>query len=447
MNLIVEDWLVEQDIPPLAGQPDMPAGMGGAGALGTGPGGMPQEGPAGTNPNQQPPDSNKTPNITAQGVPEQPPEDVSQDPQDPDMPEEKEDLDFEQWKNEYFKKTSVGDPNELLDVLKQVRERNLEPYERKFVEDNLQVQYLRQNANIRQASEKIRRLMKDELDKNNPSVTLVGHLEEVLKDMPELTNVFIKMTGLLGAKGDSHRKYIAALLNAVQVGSGAMSEDIVINEGRSKQQDGYSIGISTRFNSQFGDVAVGKWELKEDDPEKFLKEPELNRLDSGSPEEKDALRKRIVAESITDRFKKRAFIFNVVDNDGTVIFIGFDLANCMRSAFKDGKLLVKMIKSENSEAMIEDNGAIVAFMDIKIHYRKPTGKLDPDGNKEYQELPFMERRDGILFFTADISLISEAASTLQGLACKLVPYNGNPSDLKALARSVPDTTELLLRNP
>lgn len=441
MKIIVEDWLVEQDIPPLAGQPDPAAGMGGA-PMGTGPGGFEQGGPAGTDPNQQPPD------VTQQGVPEQPPEDVTQDPQQPEMPDELEDLDFEQWKNEFFKQTVVGDPNELIEIIKQVRERNLETYERKFVEDNFQIQKLRTNANVRQASDKLRNLLKKELDKNNPSVSIVGHLEEVLKTMPELTNVFIKITGCLGAKGDAHRKYLAALLNAVQVGSGAASEDIVINEKQSQvSPKGFSIGISTRFNSQFGDVVLGKWELKEDDPDRILKEPELARLENGSPEEKEALRKRICIESIMDRFKTRAFLINVVDNDGTVITVGLDLANCVRSAFRDGKLVVKFVKSENSEAMIEDNGAIVAFMDMKVHYRKSTGKLDADGNKEYQELPFMERRDGLLFLTANISLLSEAASTLQGVACSLIPYAGNPSDLKALARSVPDVTELLLRNP
>lgn len=443
VNLVYEDWLVvEQDIPPMGGQPDMPTGgQGGAGALGTGPGGFPQAGPAGTDPNQQPPD----PNITQQ-VPQKP-DDVTQDPESPDMPEEGEDLDFEQWKKKYFKQSVLGDPNEMLDMLKQVRERNLEPYERKFIEDNLQIQYLRQNANIKQASDKIRKLIREELDKNNPSVSLVNHMDEVLKTMPELTNVFIKITGLLGAKGDGHRKYIAALLNAVQVGSGGNTEDIVLNEGPHQGEDGYSIGISTRFNSLFGDVNIGKWELKEDDPEKFLKEPELARLENGSPEEKDALRKRIIIESIADKFKTRAFIINVVDNDGTVISLGWDLANSIRSAFKEGKIIVKLIKSDNSEAMIEDNGAIVAFMDIKIHYRKPTGKLDAEGNKDYQELPFMERREGFLFLDATASLLSEVATTMQGMSYKLIPYNGNPSDLKALARSAPDATELLLRNP
>jgi hypothetical protein len=123
------------------------------------------------------------------------------------------------------------------------------------------------------------------------------------------------------------------------------------------------------------------------------------------------------------------------------------LANSIRSAFKDGKLVVKLTKSDNSEALIEDNGAIVAFMDVKIAYRKPTGKLDAEGNKDYEELPFMDRREGYLFLTATASLLSEAATTLQGLVYKLIGYNGNPSDLKALSRSSPKITEILLRNP
>ena len=66
-----------------------------------------------------------------------------------------------------------------------------------------------------------------------------------------ISNIFIKIKGLLGAKGDMHRKYIASLLGAVQVGSGANSEDIVYNE------KDYSIRISTRFNDKFGRVEIG----------------------------------------------------------------------------------------------------------------------------------------------------------------------------------------------
>jgi hypothetical protein len=249
------------------------------------------------------------------------------------------------------------------------------------------------------------------------------------------------MEGLLGAKGDPHRKYITSLVSGVQVGSGSTTEDVIFNEKE------YSLNISTRINAEFGNLMVGRWSLREDDPEKFLDESELERLDVGSPEEKDVLRRRVVMESIADKYKKRAFIFNSIDENGTVYLIGWDMANSLKAAYKDGKLVVRSVKSENSEAMIDDNGAIISQLDLKINYVKPTGQLDASGEKETKEILFMERRDGMLWLMADIPLLKEASSTLQGLVFKEFPYNGNPSDLKALKRVAPETTELLLRNP
>ena len=58
--------------------------------------------------------------------------------------------------------------------------------------------------------------------------------------------------------------------------------------------------------------------MREDDPERYLTDPEQKRLDEGSPEEKEVLRHRVVIEGISDNFKKRSFIINVVNNDGTI---------------------------------------------------------------------------------------------------------------------------------
>lgn len=45
--------------------------------------------------------------------------------------------------------------------------------------------------------------------------------------------------------------------------------------------------ISTRFNSKFGAIDLGRWTLQQDDPQKYLADPELEKLDSGAPEEKE----------------------------------------------------------------------------------------------------------------------------------------------------------------
>ena len=140
----------------------------------------------------------------------------------------------------------------------------------------------------------MRKLLRDQLDRNNPSSSIVKHLITALQPFPVLNNIYIKLTGYGGQKGDLHRKFMAALTGSVQVGSGANNEDIIFNE------KDYSVLISTRFNSRWGDVILGDWSLKEDDAKRYLSDSEQKRLQSGSPEERDVLRRRIVIELTKD---------------------------------------------------------------------------------------------------------------------------------------------------
>lgn len=365
-----------------------------------------------------------------------------EDPIAPDMPEEEEKPsdNFETWKLEYFKNSTKGDVSVLMDNIHQVRDMDLEAYPRKFVEDNLQILFLRQHSNIEKASKEIRKLIRQELDQNNPSISLTKHVFTVLQPMSELNNVFIKLKGTLGMKGDLHRKYIASLLGAVQVGSGSSNEDLIYNERK------YSIKISTRFNEKWGKIDLGKWALREDDPEKFLEEPELKRLEDGSPEEKDVLRRRIVMESIADHFNQRAFLINVVGNDGTVYSLGLDIGSCLMNAYSEGKLSVRVMQSDNSEAMIDDDGNLVPFVDLKVKYLYDTGEIDENGMPKKAESDFLERIDGILFLTAQMKTLKEAAASFSGLVLKEAKYNGNPSDLLVIQRCVPSASEILMRS-
>ena len=188
--------------------------------------------------------------------------DVTQDPDAPDMPTEINEQDFEQWKSTFFKESVKGDANKLIELIQQVRDLPLDSYPRKFVEDNLQVCFLRQHANIDKASKEIRKRIKNDLDRNNPSVSLVNHMDSTLQTMPELNSVFIKLKGLLGMKGDLHRKFISSLFGGIQVGTGGNNEDVIYNE-----RD-YSIRLSTRYNDKWGKLDIGKWCLKEDDADR-----------------------------------------------------------------------------------------------------------------------------------------------------------------------------------
>lgn len=366
--------------------------------------------------------------------------DVSQDPETPEMPEEKEEKDFETWKQEYFKDSIKSDSQKLIDLINSVRERDeLLPSQRKFIEDNFNIQLLRQNSNIEKASKDIRKNITSQIDKNNPATSLIYHISASLESILGLSNIFIKLKGYGNLKGDLHRKYIASLIGGVQVGSGGNSEDVIFNERE------FSILLSTRFNSEWGDVMIGSWSMKEDDPERYLSEPELKRLKIGSPEEKDVLKRRIMLESIAKQFEKRAFVINVVEDDGTINFVGLDIASCLRGAYKDGKLIVKTSITDNSEAFLADNGDIIPYMDFEIFYSKPTGNMKENGQPEIEELPFMQKRNGILFLNANLKTIKLASDSLQGMSLKQIPYRGNSSDLKVLSRCVFTTSDLLLR--
>lgn len=425
-----DDELVEFDIPAAGGQGD-PAG-------GQAPMSDPMQGamaPGAVPPGQDPNISNLSQ--------EMPPgeEDISADPEAPDMPEEQNGADdFEVWKDEYFKTSIKGDVAQLLDLLSQVKDaEGLASHQSKFVKDNWDIQLIRQNSNVVDASKEIRKLIRQQLDRNNPATTVVSHLTQVLETDPLLNNIFIKMTGYGNQKMDLCRKYLAALIGAVQVGTGANTEDIVFNEKE------YSILISTRMNSRWGDVSIGEWIIREDDPQRYLSEPELEKLESGSPEEKEVLRRRVVIESIAEQFSTRAFVINVVGDDGTIYHFGWDIAGSLRAAYAEGKVVVRSRHSENSEAMIDDSGAIIPLVDLDIYYVHETGQQDPDGRPETEELPFLEKRYGRLYLVAGLDTVREASQTLQGAIFKEIPYMGNPTDLHTLRNCVYSAHDLIMR--
>lgn len=441
MNILIhESWLLNEQDPVVGGGPDPIAGvptdsqqafLPGAGAK------MPpaedtnvanlNDKIAGSTPDQVEPKPAEKPNAT-------------NEPASPDMPEEPSDFDYDTWESDYFKETIKGDTNKLINMIQKIRDYDLDPHRRKFVEDNLQICFLRQQANIEKVSNEIRKSIKEELDQSNPSVSLANHIINSLQSSPDVANVFIKLIGLHGLKGDLHRKFMGSLLLAVQVGSGGLNEDLIFN------QKDYSIKISTRMNSKFGSIDLGRWFMTADEPEKYLSDSELERMETGAPEEKDVLRKRVIIDSIAAFFKKRSFLVNVVGDDGTIFMIGLDLSTALKSAYNKGKLIVQFYENENSEAIIDKDNNIIPVSDVKILYQKDTGELDESGKPIKQNVEFMARRDGVLFLIASEEIVKEAAYSFVGINIKSIPFNGNPSDLKVLQRCIPSAPEMLLRN-
>jgi len=441
MNILIhESWLLNEQDPVVGGGPDPLAGV---------PSDSQQAFLPGAGAKMPPAEDTNIANLNdkiAGSTPEQmeikpadKPEETNE-PASPDMPEESADFDYDTWESDYFKETIKGDTNKLINMIHKIRDYELDPHRRKFVEDNLQICFLRQQANIEKVSNEIRKAIKEELDQNNPSVSLANHIANSLQSSPDVANVFIKLIGLHGLKGDLHRKFIGSLLLAVQVGSGGLNEDLIFN------QKDYSIKISTRMNSKFGSIDLGRWFMTADEPEKYLSDSELERLETGAPEEKDVLRKRVIIDSISTFFKKRSFLVNVVGEDGTIFMLGLDLSTALKSAYNKGKLVVNFYENENSEAIIDKDNNIIPVSDVKILYQKDTGELDESGKPIKQNVEFMARRDGVLFLIASEEIVKEAAYSFVGINIKSLPFNGNPSDLKVLQRCIPSAPEMLLRN-
>lgn len=371
-------------------------------------------------------------------------DDISGDPQSPmGMDDDQQPQDFEQWKQTFFKLAIKGDPVELMNSIEPVRsQKGLTAPQRKFVEDNWNILVLRQNANIDKFCKEVRKLIKQNLDRNNPGVSMMQHLTLSLEqaETPQIRDVFVKLSGLYGLKSDLHRKFLAALSGSIQVGGGGSLEDLAYSEKE------YSIRISTRFGTQFGEISIGKWSLQQDDPERYLQDAELDRLSDGSPEEKQVLRRRVVIESIAERFKNRAFLIHVVyPDEGAINCMGWDMADSLLAGYKEGKIIVRSRDASDSEAMIDDEGAIVPLLDLNILYLKETGETDDNGKPKTKEVPFMERRDGMLYMNAQVETVRDVSTGMQGIFFKEIPFNGNPSDILGILRAVPNLEEILMR--
>lgn len=372
---------------------------------------------------------------------QQPEDNVEDDPQDPDQDEEDTaEKDFEQWKHDFCELSIKGNVEEMLSAISQVNERTgLEPSQRRFIGDNMQILLYRQDANVLNGTKQIRNLIKEDLDRTNPGTTLMQHLMSVVEKDLLLAQPLVKITGFLGQKGEIHRKWVGALLGAIQVGGGGNRQDLIYFD------KDYSINISTRFATQFGEVNLGKWNLKADDPSRYLTDPEMDRLSDGSPEEKQTLRRRIMLESIGEKFKERAYLIHIVHPDGTIHSLGWDLGDSLLSAYKDGKIVVRGKQNSEKDAMISDTGDIVTLIDLDILFVQETGETDENGKPEMTEIPFLEQRNCTLYLVADLDTLQTASSSLSGMFFHETPWNGNPAEVLSLSQCSPSLPEILGR--
>lgn len=395
-------------------------------------------GQGGSIPPQQPPQQPQ-PGDDPSAAAQAPEDDANNDPESIETPEQNANSDYESWKHDFMEAAIKCDNEELVTLLKAIRDRDLEASQRKFVEDNIQIFMFRRDDNVFKASTQIRNAVKKDLDRTNPGTTLMQHFNQAIEQQPLLYQGVIKLAGTFGWKQDLHRKWLAAFFGAVQIGAGSTNKDLVYCG------EDYDVNISTRFTTQFGEINLGKWSLTSDDPTKYLKPNERENLSEGSPEEKQVLRRKIILKSIAEHYRKRAFLIHVCTPDGTVYSIGWDIGNSLMDAYKEGKVVVRGRENENKEVLIGDDGAIIPVIDYSLFFVKETGEVDDDGRPETEEVPFIERRDSSLYLIADLDTLKMASAGMSGIFFNSVPYGGNPAEIKQLQRSVPGLYEIIAK--
>lgn len=374
--------------------------------------------------------------------------DQTDDPQAPEVPADQPGQQgFETWKRNFMKLAIKGDPAEMMLSLNSMRDQpsqNFELPQKRFLDDNHMILAFRQNPLIAKASTEIRKNLKQQLDRNQPAVSvmtyLYGTLSNMYQEQPLIRDVFLKFVGFHAPKAELHRKFIAALLGAVQEGGGGTAHDLRYSEKE------YSIPISTRFYSEFGNVNLCDWALQKRDPEKYLPDSDQEKLNTdGTPEEKQVIRRRVVVSSICDRLKNRSFLMHITTLDGNVYHFGWDVSEGLMGGFREGKLVVRSKGPNDADAMYNDQGDLVSLVDVVMYYLKPTGETDENGRPKTREVPFLERRDGQLYLTASLETMRDLANGLTGFFFKEDPFTGNPSDIRNVMRAIPSLEEMLLR--
>lgn len=277
-------------------------------------------------------------------------------------------------------------------------------------------------------------------------VELYSILSSETEQYPNITNTMVKLPSFYSMKSDLYRKVMAALMNGVQIGAGGTLEDLFIPIA----EGGIGIKVCTRCYTDFGNVQIGKWSLQFNDPENYLSDAELEKLnDTGSPEEKEVLHKRVVVESIAEAFKDKVYLVLISDpNDGTRYEIGFNFSDLIRDGWKNGYISIDFKANVGKgEAGVQIDGEMIDLQNIVIEFvRKNASQLDEEGlpSKEYIEL--MKLKNGYLYLVITGQDFSDFANISQtGLFYSEKQFDSGPEELHKIQRCVPDIKEIILK--
>lgn len=277
------------------------------------------------------------------------------------------------------------------------------------------------------------------------AVDLYAIISEEIERFETITNSIIKLPNFYSLKNEMFRKIICALCNGVQISSGGTLEDIFIPIFK----NGSGLKVCTRSATSFGNIEIGKWNPQFNDPELFLSKPELNKLQTGSPEEKDVLRKRIIIESISNKFNDRLYIIVIVNqNNGIRKEIGINFDSLLKSGWQNGILSPEFHAGVGQgDAALTVNGEFIDLQIIGINYIKTNSdELDEEGLPVKEKIEFAIQKDGRLYITIkEEDFNSFVQDISDGVFYSEKPFDKDQKQLKDIMLCTPDIKEILLK--
>ena len=429
-------------------------------------------------------------------------------PPQEEVPQEKpqEEIDFEIEKIDYLDMSLKQKNDEMMDKLLEMRNiQSLSPGQYKFITDNIQVLSLARDVDFNDARKSIYKRIKETFgdiaepvqDEEIPdtqtqdvadqetampqtsqpeevptpyqgteSVDYIHkNLHEVNEELGSISGVeiysiiseeieryntiietLIKLPSFYAMKADLFRKIICAVSNGTQIGSGGSLEDVFIPLA----EGGVGIKLCTRIYTDFGNIEIGKWSPKINDPETFLSDEELERLNnSGSPEEKEILKKRVMIESISTAFADKIYLMLICKPEsGERIEVGFNLSELVKTGWQNGTITIDFKANiGKGQATLDLEGNLIELQNIVVSYIKDNNdKLDSNGKPLKEHIELLKLKNGVLYIVSN----EEEFFDFTSINSEGIFYNKKQSDLdiekiQTIQNCVPDIKEILLK--
>lgn len=385
-----------------------------------------------------PPDASAAPPADAPVDPNATPADAPA-PVDPNAPEplpgqaQDPDAQFAEYVEEYISVVSAnpGDEALLRQALDVGREQaNLRPYQRAFIETNIQALSLLSDKTIAEVQKKVA--------KAATAQEKVQQIEAFIDASPDLMDAIVRLTMLGPDRSNVFRQFLAAICGGAVVPGPSGGEVVFIPKG---QKDKVVLRPSAHIT--WGMLDLGPVVMDTRSIEEYLDEGEQARLKDGAPEERKVLRNRLFISACADQLAGAVYYILVIDPaTGTWETVTFT-SDTFKDAYESGDLTA--IESQpipTGSLCIDADGRFVAMATWGLaRIVKDAAQVSVITGEKESPLRPMAALD------AQRLILQAGPDDLRGVGLDVRSHtwaSGDQERLRVIQRSVPDARRKLL---